>query len=607
MSKMKACALALFAAMTLTANGQAINGHEYVDLGLSVRWATCNVGAESPEDYGDYYAWGETKTKSSYDEENCETWNKKLKIKGTNRDVARVKWGGAWRMPIRAEVYELIKDCTWEKTTQRGTKGYKITGRNGNSIFLPAAGFYSDTSSGDYTHVAGRLTRTPFNSGEVAYWSASQGSGSESFIQTGLCFGITMNSKKGWECWRYYGLPVRPVAEYSDEEKQAAAAEMKRTDGVLNNHGYVDLGLSVNWATCNVGADSPEKNGNYYAWGETITKSDYDIVNCATWNKNIKSLKGTNRDVARAKWGGAWRMPTKAEIDELIDNCTWTWTKLDGMKGYKVTSKKNGKTIFLPAAGNRGMSSFYVGIIGDYWSSSSYESDNKHAYRLRFDSNGYYTNGRHGNRDEGRSIRPVTEYSSHIDEPTQAAASETTEDVNDVREYVDLGLSVKWATCNVGASSPEEYGNYYAWGETKTKPSYTSDNCVTLWASIDDINGTNRDVAHIVWGGKWRMPTRVECDELITKCTWTWTTLNGVNGYKVTGKNGNSIFLPATGNRSKTSLYNAGKFSVYWSSTPDESNTENAWGLYFASDKSKTYCYNRDNGRTVRPVSSNND
>ena len=606
MRKIFFCAFTLLTMMTLSVNGQTINGHEYVDLGLSVRWATCNVGAESPEDYGDYYAWGETKTKSSYVEENCETWNKKLKIKGTSRDVAHVKWGGAWRMPIRAEVYELIDNCTWTWTTLNGVNGYKITGRNGNSIFLPAAGYWSDASSGDYTHVAGRLTRTSFNSSEVAYWSASQGSGSDSFIQTGLCFGITMNSKKGWEFWRFYGLPVRPVAEYSDEEKQAATADMRKTSGIINGHGYVDLGLSVNWATCNVGADSPEKRGNYYAWGETKTKSDYDIVNCATWNKSIKTIKGTSRDVAHVKWGSAWRMPTKAEFDELIDNCTWTWTKLDGMNGYKVTSKKNGNSIFFPAAGYRDVSPpAYVGGLGNYWSSSSYESDNQHAYRLRFDSNGsYYTDGSHSTRDEGRSIRPVTEYSVRIDEPAQAATAEveTTEDVNDVREYVDLGLSVKWATCNVGASSPEEYGNYYAWGETKTKSSYTSDNCATLWASISDIKGTSRDVAHVVWGGAWRMPTKAEFDELIDNCTWTWTTLNGVNGYKVTGKNGNSIFLPAVGNRSKTSLYNVGKFSVYWSSTPDEGNTQNACGLFFGSDKQTTNWYSRDNGRTVRPV-----
>ena len=93
--KKRLCALALLAAMTFSANGQTINGHEYVDLGLSVVWATCNVGAESPEDYGDYYAWGETQTKPSYDISNCETWKKDIgDIENTNRDVAHVKWGG---------------------------------------------------------------------------------------------------------------------------------------------------------------------------------------------------------------------------------------------------------------------------------------------------------------------------------------------------------------------------------------------------------------------------------------------------------------------------------------------------------------------------------
>jgi hypothetical protein len=124
-------------------------------------------------------------------------------------------------------------------------------------------------------------------------------------------------------------------------------------------------------------------------------------------------------------------------------------------------------------------------------------------------------------------------------------------------EYVDLGLSVKWATFNVGATKPEEYGDYFAWGETEPKEVYD-------WSTYFEVAD---DVAAVKWGGKWRMPTMAEQDELRTQCTWTWTSQNGVKGYRVTGTNGNSIFLPAAGYRSGSSLYNTDSKGFYWSSS----------------------------------------
>ena len=187
---------------------------------------------------------------------------------------------------------------------------------------------------------------------------------------------------------------------------------------------------------------------------------------------------------------------------------------------------------------------------------------------------------------------------------TAANTNTATTGVISGHAYVDLGLSVKWATCNVGASKPSDYGNYYAWGETKTKSIYDEDNCETWEKSIGDIGGTDRDVAHVKWGGTWRMPTLDEIKELIDNCTWTWTTLNGANGYKVTSrKNGNSIFLPAAGWWTGTSLDYAGGSGRYWSSTPDESHTQGAYhlGLY-SGYRGRGWC-SRAPGHSVRPVS----
>ena len=172
-------------------------------------------------------------------------------------------------------------------------------------------------------------------------------------------------------------------------------------------------------------------------------------------------------------------------------------------------------------------------------------------------------------------------------------------------EYVDLGLSVKWATCNVGASSPEEYGDYFAWGETKTKTksSYDSDNSVTYGKQMSDIKGDSHyDAARSNWGGTWRLPTEAELEELENKCIWKWTTQNGVKGYKVTGPNGNSIFLPAAGVRLGSSLDRAGEYGFYWSSSPDESNSIIAYCLYFNSSVQSVDWYPRPNGLSVRPV-----
>ena len=178
--------------------------------------------------------------------------------------------------------------------------------------------------------------------------------------------------------------------------------------GIINGHEYVDLGLSVKWATCNVGAESPSEYGNYYAWGETYTKSSYDWDNCETYEKEIGDIGGTSRDVAHVKWGGTWRMPTWDEINELLDNCDYEWTMQNGVKGYKVTSKKNGKSIFLPAAGWRtGTLLHDAGSYGLYWSSTPYESNAQCTCFLIFRSGNHAWSW--NDHENGQSVRPVLE------------------------------------------------------------------------------------------------------------------------------------------------------------------------------------------------------
>ena len=188
-------------------------------------------------------------------------------------------------------------------------------------------------------------------------------------------------------------------------------------------------------------------------------------------------------------------------------------------------------------------------------------------------------------------------------------------------EYVDLGLpsGTLWATMNVGATSPENYGDYFAWGETQPKEEYNwstykwsecSKETQTKYC-IDSYYGTvdnktilelSDDAANASWGGDWRMPTKEDQDELRNECTWDWTTKNGVNGYTVTGPNGNSIFLPAAGYRNGSDLGNAGSTGCYWSSSLSTYHSSNALNLSFDSygvDCDTDYrCY----GQSVRPV-----
>ena len=177
-------------------------------------------------------------------------------------------------------------------------------------------------------------------------------------------------------------------------------------------------------------------------------------------------------------------------------------------------------------------------------------------------------------------------------------------------EAIDLGLpsGLKWAACNVGATSPEEYGDFYAWGETEVKDAYRWDtyqfysSVTNTYKSLGNICGTKYDVAHVKWGGKWRMPSNDEFQELIDNCSYTWTTYNGVNGVKFTGPNGNSIFLPAGSCQYDTSVGSLGSFGNYWSGDENPTYSFHARELYFASYQVITRYYSKDYGRKVRPV-----
>ena len=421
-----------FLPLTLSAQNGVHNGHRYVDLGLpsGTKWADCNVGASSPTQYGNHYAWGETTTKSNYDLDTYRFYNNGftkyctkskqgkngftdiMDVLYLDDDVAHTQWGGEWRMPTKEQFDELKKYTTSKWAAINNVWGRLFTANNGNSIFLPAAGNRSDTSlydagSGGY------------------YWSRT-------LDVDNPYYAYILNVPFVSYCGREGGLTVRPVYVKSAPVIKSTPVKSEsnlKVSGTDNGHGYVDLGLpsGTKWADCNVGASSPTQYGNYYAWGEIKTKSNYDwdtykygndwkeLTKYCTKSEQGKNCFKDNKkeldladDVAHTQWGGEWRMPTKEQFDELKKYTTSKWTSINDVWGRLFTAK-NGNYIFLPAAGGRnGTSLDLAGFHGHYWSRTLDADGPDDAYYLFFRSDDvgvYY--GYHGRREGGLSVRPV--------------------------------------------------------------------------------------------------------------------------------------------------------------------------------------------------------
>lgn len=170
-------------------------------------------------------------------------------------------------------------------------------------------------------------------------------------------------------------------------------------------------------------------------------------------------------------------------------------------------------------------------------------------------------------------------------------------------ETVDLGLSVKWASCNIGATKPEEFGDYFAWGEVSPKKKYSVENSLTYAKDLEDISGDPQyDAATANWGGDWRMPTLAEYKELREKCSWKWIELNGVKGMRAKGPNGNTIFFPAAGAINSFSSIYTYPYGKYWTSTSSNIHENSACVFGFAHKMFVEDSDERDCGLTIRPV-----
>lgn len=218
-------------------------------------------------------------------------------------------------------------------------------------------------------------------------------------------------------------------------------------------------------------------------------------------------------------------------------------------------------------------------------------------------------------RPVGPSIPPdkrITTPSKRT-EPAQVSPKPTTGTINGY-DWVDLGLpsGTKWAVKNIGAYCPEGYGSYFAWGETRTKSAYTESTSTTAGKNINtlmaegiiDSRGNlipRYDAASAIMGAPWHMPTKKQCEELNSLCQWAWTTQSGVKGYKVTGPNGNSIFVPASGAHVGDRLLDDGDDGCFWSASA-YGDAYNSYATYYNRGNHLVDWYSREQGRPIRAV-----
>lgn len=573
---------------------------------------------------------------------------------------------------------------------------------------------------------------------------------------TGISDGITSVSliapgNGTFEAKRPYYLVIAPqeltkgytVELYADELVETITSDSPVTVrrsvwGVLKDLGteiiavpeMVDLGLSVKWASFNLGATTPEQPGYYYAWAETEPKWEFSWANwkwCeGTYETIFKygSYNYDNRynlemedDAAHVKLGDEWRMPTAAEREELYAKCSITTDFVNGMKVFKVTSDINGNSIYLPMTGYYNSEGLVNENAACFWTSSFFVYGNAGScYLYEYAQDMTAISSVATSFFQGFPIRPVygglgipvekieldqydltlfigetatltatvspdnatlkdftwscsnsqiatvsstgevvgvgpgktTIYVNTVDGRKQAYCIVTVNPYDysaAVPEVVDLGLpsGLKWASFNLGATAPEEYGDYFAWGDTQ--PYYTSQTASGwkfgkeagyVWSSYQWSMGSNTtltkyctasnhgyngftdgksvldrtdDAAMTNLGGKWRMPTVQEMDELRNECIWEWTVEGGVNGCLVTGPNGNSIFLPAAGIFRDTYARLEGYHGFYWSKSLYTNYSECSFAhvVEFGNDNTVgSYMGDRCDGGSIRPVYDDN-
>ena len=566
-----------------------------VDLGLSVKWARVNLGATEPEGLGDYYSWGETSPKSTYNwsdysfgqskngpfskyvlDSDLGTIDHKT-VLDPGDDAAHVILGGDWRIPTQEEVQELMSNCSWSWTTRNGVPGYRVTsnkpGFSGISIFLPANGMIGGSSPSDVGTIGN-------------YWSASL---SAEVGYHGISPYFSQSYVKSGNCYRYFGLGIRPV---EGAIVPVSGIEIPATLEIITGR--------TSTLTATVSPD----NATYknITWGS----SDESIATVDATGK-VTAVSIGKATITAYSADASKTACCEVTVCQLIESITLDKTELEMYVGDAPVT-------------------LVATVLPDVFTMKNLTWTSAYPEVATVDSDGKVTALSKGSTKI--SVRAT-------DGSGVSTACMVTVKLNlskpDSVEAVDLGLpsGLKWASCNVGATKPFEYGEYFAWGETQPKENYNwwtykwcngDYNLLTkyctrnyYWNSSEPMDNKSvldpeDDVASANWGGGWRMPTDEEWTELWTKCKWTWTSDyngTGIAGRIVTsimsGYETKSFFLPAAGHRCDTDLYNVGS-GDYWSSSLGAGDPYDAWYVTFGSGLYNFRSCYRSYGLSIRPV-----
>ena len=625
-----------------------------VDLGLSVKWATCNLGASKPTEYGGYYQWAGTKDVSDtgiyLDWSNCpyhtgsdnqSGWTKyntessygtvdNKTVLESMDDVASVVLGGKLRIPTDEECMELrnTDNCSWTWTTIDGVNGYKVqskkSGYTNNWIFLPAAGYRS-------------YDRLVIVGSYGFYWSSSLGTeGTFNACSMYLSSSLVFRGHR----YRCFGQSVRPVCKKEPAQSGPTSFEVPELVHVYGGHPFA-LPIVTEPASADISGlefTHPEETNfevkiegnqailtyvplaeNDETEGWKVRSETLRIGNEALGYKNVVV------HVSRAPITVAFLNPFNAAVisDDAVLNVDGQ-QQADGSYSFGIIAAVNrsdidGHSLDLT---EEEFSCTVDAPADKLISNEGTISGSLHALALN------YTKGVAGEMEIAYKF---------TDSYTVAGLEFANEyrlslSIVSEMEYVDLGLSVKWATCNLGASKPTENGGYYQWAGTKDVsdtgiyldwsncPYHTGSDNLSGWTKYNTESSLGTvdnktvleamdDAASVVLGGKWRMPTYEEWSELCNtdNCSWTWTSIDGVNGYKVQSKKSGYtdkwIFLPAAGYRSYNEHRLVGSNGFYWFSSLSTDFPAYAHYMSFGSGHFRSYDGYRYDGQSVRPVS----
>ena len=548
-----------------------VNGHQWVDLGLpsGIKWATCNLGAENPDDFGDYYTWGDINPYNGggycmfqgevYPSKYCitegvETIDNKTRLE-LQDDAAFVNWGDGWRIPSYAEIKELLNYCNYTDMYY----GCKLTSNvNGNSICFPYSG--TKMSSGNIVGkgISGDCWSATLYGDATIDFQGLYPDDAVRFYPSGwihsLCFDSGgVGSAGGVLVWRFQGHPIRPVSDV-DCRVEVASLSLEKNDIVMMEGDTLTLTSSVLpenatfpdviWSSTDKSVASISVN-RPTLWVGGILKKTF-------FNGFITALSPGETDLVATSYDG-----------RLSSVCHLT------VVPRPIVPVSLNKELMFLVEGESEILSATIVQGGSTEGKITWESGNTDVATV--DQNGIV-------HALGAGTTTITAFYAEGGDSAVCSVTVISLDcVDNGHPWVDLGLpsGLKWATCNLGASSMEDIGDRYAWGETRPKSNYTwanyrfveeflgpnvGDIVLSKYDSAEGKLELEDDAARVNWNGGWRMPESKDWRELLSNCTYRWARINGVNGLLLRSKiNENILILPAT------SYDNQG--GSYWSAT----------------------------------------